>query len=496
MPPRLRVPLASALLVLGGAILALAAPGPPQARRVAELVKELDGGCGPALDEAQLGMELAQAQAEEDGGGRKIFVPQPRGAGDSLDEGAKRAEAGIGDTVTTIRGDKIVGKVLSIETGGRLRLTAPHFDGEVVILASALDTVELQPTEKPKGEDAVELSNDDRIAGEVAAITPQAVIVETKAAGPIKVARNIVRNIHFARGTLTAIESNFEAGKVEPWTARGGGWTVANGAAQCSTQGEVQTLFARFDQKEAVTMEARVGTLMGRYLNVELILAADNAEGQYGTNSLIGRFYASQFNLMTMNNGNMNSFVDRHIGRMLTEATFRLSYDPATNKARAWIDSMDLGEQLVPVNLPAGKFVMFNARHPCRLTSLRVVQGIVGPSPSEKEEAADGHVVRFVNRDRVEASEITLAEGKASLKTAFGDIAADAARIQTIALHRKSIEKPRRQKGDIMVETADCRLTLQFDRLTGEHLVGKSSYLGEVRILRSCLKRIRFNIYK
>ncbi len=437
---------------------------------------------------------LVQAQVEVEGG-RKIFVPQPRGANETLDDSAKGGKQTEGDVVTTIRGDKIVGKVLTIEHGGKLRLTAPHFEGEVVIIASALDTVELNPKEKTKGDDEVNLSNDDRIVGEIAAITPEAIIVETKATGPIKIARNIVRSINFSRGTLTAIESNFENGKMEPWTSRGG-WTLGGGAAQCHVQGDCATLFARFDQKEAVTMEAKVSTTMGRYIHVELILAADNTEGQYGHNSLIARFYASNFNLMVMQNGGMNSFADRHIGRMMTEATVRVAYDPATNKARAWLDNTDLGEYAVPGTLPAGKFVMFNARYPCRLSRLRVVQGIVGPSPSEKEETTDGHVVRFVNRDRVAATEIGLASGKVTLKTAFGEISTDAARVQNISFRTQGIEKPRRNKGDILVETSDCRFTLQFDRLTEEHLVGKSSSLGELKVLRSCLKRISFNIYK
>ncbi|MBM4034484.1 MAG: hypothetical protein FJ291_22290 [Planctomycetes bacterium] len=449
----------------------------------------------PFFDEVVPDVPLAQLEVEEQGG-RKIFVPQPRGAGDTLDDTAKRAEAGIGDTVTTIRGDKIVGKVVSIEAGGKLKLTAPHFEGEVVVLASALDTVDLLPKEKTKGDDVVDLSNDDRIVGEIAAITPEAVIVETKATGPIKIARNIVRNINFARGALTALESNFEAGKLDPWTARGGGWSVANGAAQCNTHGDCQTLFAKFDQKEPVTMEAKCAATLQRYLHVELILAADNTEGQYGTNSLIARFYASQFNLMVMQNGNMNSFMDRGIGRMMNEATVRVAYDPGANKVRAWVDNMDLGEYAVPGNLPAGKFVMFNARYPCRVTRLRVVQGISGPSQAEKEETAEANVVRFVNRDRVAATQISLADGKLTLKTAFGDIAADAAKVQNIAFLSKGVEKPRRQKGDIMVETADSRFTIQFDRLTEEHLLGKSAYLGDVKVLRSCLKRIKFNIYK
>ena len=483
--------LAAAAFVLAPGLCPLFSTGP--ARAVAD--EELDDG---EIEIEDIPLEpagqIAQAQIEVDG--RRIFVPQPRGAGDSLDDSAKQGATAVGDVVTTVRGDKIIGKVLTIETGGRLRLTAPHFEGEVVILASALDTVELQPKEKSKGDDVVELSNDDRIVGEIAAITPDAVIVETKATGPIKIARNIVRSINFARGALTAIESNFESGKLEPWTARGGGWTVANGAAQCNTQGDCQTLFAKFDQKEPITMEAKVSATMQRYIHVELILASDNAEGQYGNNSLIARFYASQISLMVMQNGNMNSFMDRQIGRMMNEATVRVAYDPTANKVRAWVDNMDLGEHAVPGNIPAGKFVMFNARYPCRVNRLRVVQGIAGPSQADKEETTDAHIVRFVNRDRVAASHVGLADGKVTLKTTFGDVSADAAKVQSIAFLTKGAEKPRRQKGDVMIETADSRFTIQFDRLTDEHLVGKSAYLAEVKVLRSCLKRIRFNIYK
>jgi len=490
MPPRLSrlaAALAIAALLIGLASHAAADP----------IVIHRQDWDGPAVEILDVeGPQVAQLQVEgPQRAQRRIFVPQPRGADDTLDDSARGGKHGKGDVVTTIRGDKIVGKVISIEAGGKLHLTAPHFEGEVVILASALDTVQFTPTENPKGHDAVNLSNDDRIVGEVTAITPDAVIVETKATGPVKVARKIIRSVNFARGTLTAIDSNFENGRLEPWTARGP-WTVADGAAQCTVQGDCATLFAKFDQEQAVTMEAQVAATFNRYIHVELILGADNTRGQYGSNSLIARFYASQFNLMVMRNGGMNSFADRNIGRLMRKATVRLAYDPATNKAHAWLDGMDLGEHAVPGNIGAGKFVMFNARYPCRVTRLRVVQGVVPPTVAQKEDARDTHVVRFVNRDRIAATDLTLADSKVNLKTAFGDIAADADKLLSIAFRTKDIEKPRRNKGDVLVETANSRLTVQFQSLDDKYLVGKSSSLGQIKILRSCLKRISFNIYR
>ena len=440
--------------------------------------------------------QVIEFDEDVQGEGPRIFVPEPKGAGDTLDEGARRGERAVGDTVTTVRGDRIVGRVLTIEAGGKLRLSAPHFEGEVAILASALDRVDLIPKERSKGDDEVTLSNGDRIVGEVAAITPEAIVIESKATGPVKVARTIVESILFSRATVVSLESNFEQGKMDPWTARGDGWTVSDGALQCFSQGNCVTVLAKFDQKDAVTMEAHVQSTMGRYVNCELVLFADRDEGQYGQNSLVARFYSSQFYLMITQNGNCNSIVNRSLGNVLTDAVIRLAYDPGAGKAHAWINTTDLGEFAVPQKLPEGHFVMFNARYPCRVQRLRVMQGIVGPASTEKEDKTDGHVVRFANRDRVAAAGLALADGKLTLKTAFGDLAAQVDKVHSISFNPKGLEKPRRRKDDVWVDTADSRFTLQFERLTDEALLGKSSSLGEVKVRRDCLKSIRFNIYK
>jgi hypothetical protein len=427
---------------------------------------------------------------------REIFVPEPRGAGETLDDSAKAAKQGEGDTVTTVRGDRVVGKVLGIETGGKLRLTAPHFEGEVVVLASALSTVELLPSEKSSGGDEVALTNGDRIVGEVVGISPEAVIVDSKATGPLKVSRRIVEGIAFAQGRTMLLESQFAAGRMAPWTARGGGWNVVNGALQCESGGGQQVVFAKFEQKEPVTLEAKVESLAGRYVNCELMVFVDRTDEPYGRNSVIARFYQSQFNLMYSQDGGTNSVINRSMGTVPREGVFRLAYDPATAKARAWVDGNDLGEHTIPHKIAEGQFVMFGAQQPCRVTYLRVMRGIVTPSAAEAKTESKTHVVHFANKDRVAAEEIKLADGKLALTTSFGEIAAPVAKVQSIAFRSEALEKPRRNKGDVLVETADSRFTVQFERLTPEQLLGKSAYLGEVKVARSHLKRIRFNIYE
>jgi hypothetical protein len=39
-------------------------------------------------------------------------------------------------------------------------------------------------------------------------------------------------------------------------------------------------------------------------------------------------------------------------------------------------------------------------------------------------------------------------------------------------------------------------MTIQFDRLTADSLVGQSEFLGEVKLRRSAVREIKFNLYR
>jgi hypothetical protein len=322
-------------------------------------------------------------------------------------------------------------------------------------------------------------------------------VVESPAAGPLKIGRSIIERIAFAQGRTMLLESNFASGRMAPWTAKeGGGWTVTDGALQCTTHGHRKGVVAEFDQDEAVTFEAEVEATEGRYINCELIIFADQSEHTYGHTSVIARFYSSQFYLMYAHNGGTNSVINRSVGNVMRKGLLRLAYDPETAKARVWLDSRDLGEYTIPKKITEGKFVLFNSRYSCKVTRLRVIRGIVPPSSAEEKTDAEAHVVRFANKDRVAAKQVTLADGKVALQTSFGDIAAPVGKVQSIAFRSEDLQEPRRRKDDIRVEAAGSRITVQFERLTPDHLIGRSKHAGDVKIKRDTIKRIHFNIYR
>ena len=442
---------------------------------------------------------LAQAEALKPVPGRAavrrgdIFVPKPRGADDTLDDST--GKGGSGDKVSTIHGDQVVGKVAAIDTQGRLHLTGPHFIGEVLVRASALQTIEFVATAKGTGTDHVVLANGDYIVGNVAAITPDAVLIESMDAGPLEVSRKVVQAVAFTKAKAVLVESFFHQGRMAPWISRTGSWKIQSGALQTSTHGGYQTICAKADQNEAVTMEVKVESSGGPYLYCDLVLFADNNNGQYGTNSIYARFNSSRCYLQYAQNGSTRSILSQNIGRTLRTATLRLAYDPDSGIAKVWVDAQLLGERAVPSRPKSGKYVMFNSRYSCRVKSIRVASGIIGPAAKKSTGETAADLVTFINKDSVRVESVTASDGKLHLKTPFGPLEPPMEKIRSIVFRSKGLEKPRRQKGDIRVETPSSRFTLQFVELTAKHLIGKSAYLGQVKVQRSSLKKVRFNIY-
>lgn len=447
--------------------------------------------------------ELAAPVAE---GVRKIFVPRPKGAGDTLDESSGSAAADQVDVVTTVLGDRLLGSVVSIAAGDKLHLTGDQFDGEVQVDVGALDAVVLRSTDKESGDDEVALTNGDRILGRLSTIAPDGISIETQAAGQLRISPKVVRSITFSRGTSVLAESNFAGGSLEPWTSRGGSWTVAEGALVCRNRGgSGNALLVKLDQKEAVTLVAKVQSLEGGSIRCDLVLFADTAEGspnegRYGRNSLFAMFHQSEYYLMCVNNGSANSIVNRSYGRPMQGGTLRLAYDPAAGKATLWLDSAELGQYDVPTKPASGQFVMFNSYFPLKVEYLTVYRGIVPPRGDDDgavgAAATEEATVQFANRDRVSVASITLADGEITFRTTYGELKCPVANVERILFGKKSQEEPRRRKDDVRVRTAAGRMTLQFDRLTADSLVGQSEFLGEVKVRRSAVREIKFNLYR
>jgi len=426
---------------------------------------------------------------------RGIFVPRPRGAGETLDADATAEPKG--DLVVTSGGNRLNGTVLGIGSDGLLRMTGNDFDGEVRVRVARLALVRLSGQPVEHGRDVVTLTNDDRVAGALVEITPDAVIVETSLAGTLRVRRPMVRFIALREEEMTLLAGHFDRGAIAPWEPVRGVWKIQDGRLFCMTYGQHSTLAGTLEQKKPVTFVADVEGMPGTNLQCEMVLFASDKQNYYGQDSVFVRFTSHDFAVQYCMRGGANHVHnDRMPKRPLRKGVLRMAYDPAAGEVQLWVDAIRLGEWAIPRPPRSGDFVLFSTQQPLTVKSLEVLPGIVPPPEGEEEKESETDYVVFANEDRVSVDSLTLRDGVLTAKTPFGEIRAPASSVRTIALGTRGREMPRRRAGDVRVEAGLTRLTLVFHEMNADHLAGTADALGEVKLSRDQVRAIRFNIYQ
>lgn len=423
-----------------------------------------------------------------------IFVPPPKDAGDTLDT-TRDPDAGGGvDSVRTANGDILTGKVTEIGLDGVLRLAGPQFSGEVTILRSSLQTVDLYWTLGESALDKIVIANGDYLLGEVTAISSKAVVLESEVAGPIRIPRKMVTSITFAMGEGVLVRSNFINDRLKPWKIRGGDWLVEDGKLVNTSPGTTDAVHAELDQKEAVTFVAKVAS--DRDLRCGLVLFADTTHGHYGRNSVYAGVINNEYHVGYSQNGRNNTAARRSPGRKIKDGTLRFAYDPATSKAKIWFDSTDMGEIDIPHKRAKGKYVMFVSNYQSHTADLQVLRGIVPPHESTGAGEDETDIVEFTTKDQVSATDVSLTDGKLVIKTALGKLEPAIEKLAQIIFRKKGREAPPLVEGDVRVSTTGSRFTMQLKELSEKHLLGTSSCYGDVKIRRNAIKRIEFKIGK
>ncbi|MDD4892072.1 MAG: hypothetical protein PHU85_19290, partial [Phycisphaerae bacterium] len=167
--------------------------------------------------------------------------------------------------------------------------------------------------------------------------------------------------------------------------------------------------------------------------------------------------------------------------------------DPESKKSKLWINGNMVCEGDLQAGPKTGKHVMVGTQYGCRIKSIRVTAGMASPAEASGVKS-DVDVINFTNKDHLTAKSIALADGEFLVQTPYGELKSPANKVAGIVFNTKDQEKPRRLKGEVLVQTNNSRLTVQPESLDGETLSGTSDYLGKITVKRSLVKSIRFNI--
>jgi hypothetical protein len=162
------------------------------------------------------------------------------------------------------------------------------------------------------------------------------------------------------------------------------------------------------------------------------------------------------------------------------------------------VDSQSAFDQKSGPLVSSGRFVALGASAPLRVEYVAVLRGIVPPSSEAKTDdatPAGKTEVEFANGDHLTADDIALADGQFTVTTSYGQVRCPVGSVRCIAFGGgKSVPPARPQKGDVRVTTGSGRLTLRFERLAADNLIGHSDCLGDLTLRRSDVRETKFNL--
>ena len=102
----------------------------------------------------------------------------------------------------------------------------------------------------------------DYVLGKLVSISPESVVIRTADAGLLSIARRVARSVVAGARLPGEIETDFSMGTMDPWKAKGGGFSVTDGALVCDLRATREKL-RLFRTSQAAEGTGQRGALVG-----------------------------------------------------------------------------------------------------------------------------------------------------------------------------------------------------------------------------------------
>jgi hypothetical protein len=392
--------------------------------------------------------------------------------------------------------------VRGISAEGVVSLAAEHFDGPVSVRVANLDEVRLHasPSEAPTPLDRVSLTNDDAVAGAVQAIGPEALRLDGAAVGRLRIDRKYVAEVLFNPAAANEVISRFAYGLMAPWEAVRGEWRVADGKLVCQNpRRRPSYVAAPFDGNRSFTFVAEVEPDPG--LSLQFLLFAQDKNTVFSDYGVMVHCAPGYYRMQYLDHGNQvrldASRFEQRLSRVPEREEYRVVFDDEARRIRLWHNRRHVGGAEAPVNAIGGDVVALSAMFDAKIHTLRVRRGVIEPTfQGGGDGAPKEHLLVFQNEDRMEAASLRLEGATLTTEAHFGEMTVPRKALARIAFAAAGRERPRRRKGEVIVETLHSRFTLHLKEMNDEALLGASEPFGDVAVDRRAVRRILFNIYR
>jgi len=385
-------------------------------------------------------------------------------------------------------GPVLRGTVHGAEPGAALTATLPPFDGTVRIVRDRLACVSLPglATEEPAG--GVLLTNGDRILGELLAVTAESVRVKSALFGELSIPFKHVARVTLASGVAELSATDFAKGDVQPWRkTRDAPWKLVDGVLEGAMDSSIV-----LDHKleGPVSLEVDLVWKGGAWPSFRIYMFSDDKKGG---NSIQWSIYGARAVLYIVSGGYVGKAVfrsERNYVPITPESRFTFFYDPVDQIAGLAVNGEVIARGKLIAAPVAGRHIIITSRGRTHLRGMRLFAG--ADLFAEEDGEDERHVILLPGDDRLTVNALTAADGKATVKTAFGE--------QTFPLENaRAFIFPRTGRADVppgdgvvRVRLRRTSISLAMKSLSDKALVGTTTYGAEVTVPREAIRCLEF----
>lgn len=413
--------------------------------------------------------------------------------------------AEVHDVLEFLSGDRLRGNLEAVDPAALVWRHEAAAD-PIRFKLPALQAARLAPPHEsaPAGreESLVHLTNDDTLSGTLISLDADKLLLDTWYGGTVSVRRAMVRRLIPNLKSQAVVYAgpddlaNWSTGE----RTAAGAWKLRGDTLVCYQQTPIGREIEGWPDRARIDFDVA----WENYPGFNICFYADslqiyNNNGymlQVSGSSLYFRRQQRNKGATNLWNENMEKFnqsrtrkaafsllVDRH------KASFTLLVDGEV--VRQWTDSNGFAGE--------GKGIVLQpqAMGGMRFSNIRVSHwnGSV-PDTESKPDPAQDHL-DFINRDTVSGALLSIADGKAKVKSSYGDVDVPLDRISQVTLSQDKLERARRNKEDIRaLFSGTTAVTFDLDRMDNGRLSGTSENFGAISVPLAALRQVEFNIYK
>lgn len=402
--------------------------------------------------------------------------------------------------------DTLHGTILSATPDTGLRWQRSDLKAPILFGLANLFEIQLAPrpprTPRTLHKNFIELSNGDRLAGDITSLTGDALTFNTWYAGSLKIKRSMIQSLSCS----SALQNTTYAGPtgLEDWTsAEGstGAWTFKKGAFYSTPRSG--TIGRDVNIPDVASIDFDIAWRGQLYLNVAF--CTDNLRDIYRNSAYMLQLCGSSANLnrMVANRGsnNMGSGTEIQNLRNNTKAHFAIKINKPKKTISLFADNV-LVKQWTDGDDFAGKgkglvFFSQGSSYQSRISNIRVAPWDGRTDSEDTTPAATTEdTVRLANNDKVSGMVTGIKKGEVILKTSFADMNIPLERVLRIDFASSKSERARRQPNDIRASFLDGSLfTLSLETLDESALVGSTENCGHASAAIDAFSRVQFHIY-